>query len=205
MKISVLFPKPQCYELKDLGLQRTYKERFMKYLKMLSDCGCNVEILLEDTLANNMTFDASITPYRVVSCIAPSDIGLIKQYPDIEELNHYVFDSYPSVEHVIYDAEKKFIVPLSVMKEGKAAYYTKRVKSYHKRYAYALGKYIEDCTNIMQFRLGNTLDRGLSACTTARQGDGRLCIEVSMTQGVVTSYYGGVFVTEDTLPMILSL
>lgn len=205
MKILVVCPKPQFYVSKDMKEQRIHKERFMKYLGLLKEAECQVEIMLEDKLANDMLFDAGITPTRVISCISKSDLSLISSYPDIEQFENYVFDQYDSCEKAVYDAEAKYDVPLTLMKEGKAVYFKARVKAYHKRYQYALNRYVSECTNVMQFRTDNSMDRGSAVRTTVLQGDGRLCIEVNMSNITVQSYYGGVFITEDMLPTILRL
>lgn len=205
MKVTVVLPKPQCYVSKDMGTQRVLKERFMKYLKLLSDCNCPVEILLEDTLARTMLFDAGITPARVVTCITPSDINLIQKYPHIEEMESYVFSYHKDTEKMIYDSETKYDVPLSVMKEGKNIYFTKRVQAYRKRYSYSINRYLAECQCVMQFRTDSSTDRGSAVKATAKNGDGRLCIEINMSNQTVSSYYGGVFITEDILPTILSL
>ena len=162
-------------------------------------------ILLEDTLAKSMLFDAGIIPERIVTCIAPVDLSLIKKYPTVEEMEPFVFDMYSDAIPMLYDSESKFDVPLTVMKEGKNAYFIKRVHAYRKRYAYCINKYLSGCSHVMQFRTDSSTDRGSAVKATAAAGDGRLCIEVNMSNQTVSSYYGGVFVTEDVLPTILSL
>ena len=205
MMVFVSFPKPECYYLKDTGLQRTYRDKFVKYLQMLSEAGCSVEILLEDRLAMDMTRAAGIKPKRISTCITKSDLNWINQYPEIEDLSDTVFSDYSIANKILYDADTKYQVPLTVLKEGKAEYFRKRSESYHKRYKYTINKYLTDATNVLQFRVNGPMDRGLAVTSTARTGDGRLCIEVGLTSGVVSSYYGGVFIQEETLPMILSL
>lgn len=205
MKITIIFPKSGCYALKDLNEKRILKERFMKYLAIVKAAGCAVECLLEDTLAHDMLFDANIEPTKIVSCITQSDIGLLQQYDDIEDLEDYVFSSYPTVEHILFDTEKKYTVPLTALKEGKAAYIKRRVQNYRKSYSYCIGRYISECKNILQFRTGNSMDRGCAVSTTSKQGDGRLCVEVNMSNQTTSVYYGGVFIQEDMLPTILSL
>lgn len=205
MMIFVSFPKHQCYDLKDTGLQRTYKDKFIKYLKMLSDAGCDIEILLEDKLAIDMLHIAGITPKRISTCISKSDLDWINQYPEIEDLSDTVFSDYGIANKILYDGDSKFQVPLTVLREGKAEYFRKRSESYRKRYIYVIDRYLTDAQNVLQFRVNGPMDRGHAVSSTTRVGDGRLCIEVGLTSGFTTSYYGGVFVQEETLPMILSL
>lgn len=205
MKVLVIFPKPQCYTLKDMAIQRTYREKFLKYIKLLSDNGCSLEVLLEDQLAYDMLQMVGVKPYMVSTCITKSDLDWIEKYPDIEDLSQRVFGDYASANKVLYDADSKFIVPLTMMKEGKAAYYKARVLAYHKRYRYTIDRYVTDSINVLQFRLDGPMDRSVAVRNTVRDGDGRLCIEVGLNTGFVQSYYGGVFVQEEYLPTILSL
>ncbi len=205
MRVLLLLPKPQCYNLKNLSTQRIYKDKFTKYIKLLLDSGCYIEVLLEDQLAFDMLGSMGVSPALVSTCISKGDLDWINKYPDIEEFSGRVFSEYGSANKVLYDSESKFLVPLSVMKEGHAVYYKERVMSYHKRYKYTIDRYITESPNVVQFRLNNSMDRGCSVSSTAKQGDGRLCVEVGVNAGFVSSYYGGVFVQEEHLPMILSL
>lgn len=205
MNILVIFPKEQCYTLKSLSLQRRYRERFIQYIKLLSEHGCRLEILLEDQLAYDMLNACGIIPYKVSTCLSKADIAWIEKYPDIDGFSSRVFMDYPVANLVSYPECSKFTTPLSALKEGKSVYYKKRVEEYRKRYSYTINRYISDCTNIMQFRVNGPMDRGCPVKTTVHQGDGRLCIEVGMDNGSVASYYGGVFIPEESLPTILSL
>lgn len=205
MRVLLLLPKPQCYNLKNLSTQRLYKEKFIKYIKLLVDSGCDIEVLLEDQLAFDMLGSMGLSPALVSTCLTKSDLDWINRYRDIEDFSDRVFGDYNSANKVLYDSESKFIVPLSVMREGHSVYNKERVMSYHKRYKYTIDRYIADSFNVLQFRLDNSMDRGCSVNSTAKQGDGRLCIEVGVNTGFVSSYYGGAFVQEEHLPMILSL
>lgn len=205
MKVLIIFPKPQCYEMKQLSVQRTYREKFMKYIKLLTDNNCTIEVLLEDKLADMMLSMAGIVPDVVSTCLIKSDLDWIEKYPDIESLDPRVFSGYEAANKVLYDSEKKFLVPLDVMKEGKAAYYKARVMSYHSRYKYTINRYVADAMNVLQFRLDGPMDRCQAIRNTVSEGDGRLCIEVGLNTGFVQSYYGGAFLQEEYLPTILSL
>lgn len=205
MRIFVVFPKPNCYVGKDIKDQRIYKERFLKYLSLVKEAGASVEILLEDKLANDMLFEAGIEPARVISCISTADISLLDKYRNIEDLDEYVYATYSTVQQCCYDAVSRYTVPITKLKEGKSAYFNAMVKNYRKRYNYALNRYISEFPNVLQFRTDNSMDRGSAVKTTVSEGDGRLCIEVNMSNGTVASYYGGLFITEDLLPSILSL
>lgn len=205
MMVFVSFPKAQCYDGKDLGTQRTYKEKFLKYLNLLKDNNVSIEILLEDKLAMDMCAAAGITPAKITTCIAKPDLDWVSKYPEIDDLESYVFSRYDGTQKNLYDSEGKFPVSLALLKEGKAVYFRKRVEAYHKRYNYTLSKMLSERKNVLQFRVANSMDRGVAVSTTASMGDGRLLIEVGITQGFTSTYYGGAFVTEETIPMILSL
>lgn len=205
MRLTIMFPKSGCYALKDLSEKRILKDMFTKYLTYVKLANCQVEYLLEDSLARDMLIDAGISNARVVSCVTPADINFLKQYREVEDLEDYIFDSYSGVEHRTYDAERKYSVPLSALKEGKAAYFKKRVQNFRKSYSYSVNKYIAECTNVLQFRTGNSMDRGCAVSTTSKLGDGRLCVEVNVYNKISHIYYGGVFMQEEALPAILSL
>lgn len=205
MNVLVIFPKPQCYDLKDTGVQRTYRQKFIQYLEMLVSNGCGIDVLLEDKLANSMMASIGQKPRNLFTCISKSDLDWVEKYPDTDQLNADVFNMYNKARPMLFDSESKFTVSLTVMKEGKAAYFNKRVKAYHNRYKYTIDKLVSTQKNIMQFRVGNSMDRGIAVKSTVAQGDGRLCIEIGINEGYVASYYGGVFIEENTLPMILTL
>lgn len=204
MDFTLVFPKAQCYDNKDDNTQRTYNGVFKKYVKMLHDAGCRFEVQLEDKLACDILREMGINPYRIVTCISPSDIEFLRKYPEIEKLPDSVFVGYTDVEKCTYDMEKKYMVSPTLIKEGKEKFFQKRTEIYRKRQKEALNKILSERTNIMQFRTDTSSDRGNAISSTVKQGDGRLCIEVHLS-GRCTSYYGGVFVTEDVLPTILSL
>lgn len=205
MRMLVLFPKQQCYSLKDLSTQRSLDERFSKYLKILKDCSVKVEVLLEDQLAYEMLNKNGITPDRIITCLAPSDFDWISRYPDIENFSQRILADYSSTTQVIYDAESKYVVPITLMKEGKMSYYKARVDAYHKKYRYALNRYVAESKNIFQFLAAANLNRCTPISETFRQGDGRLCAEVNLSNGTTNIYYGGVRVMEEHLPTILSM
>lgn len=206
MKVLVIFPKPQCYALKDMSVQRAYREKFMKYINLLSGHNCAIEVLLEDQLAFDMLNAAQVKPSKVSTCLTKSDLDWIEKYPEIEELSGRVYGDYSTAEDATYDANSKHVVPLTtLMKEGKSAYYKARVLAYHKRYRYAIDKHVSNATNVLQFRVDGPMDRSIAVRETVKPGDGRLCIEVGLNTGFVQSYYGGAFIQEEHLPMILSL
>lgn len=204
MDITLVFPKAQCYDNKDDNTQRTFNGVFKKYVKMLDDAGCRFEIQLEDKLAFDILTEMGIKPNKVITCISPSDIEFLRKYPEIDTLPDRVLIGYSDTEKCTYDVEKKHSVSPTLVREGKEKFFAKRTEIYRKRYKEAFNKMLSSRTNVMQFRTDTASDRGNAISSTVKQGDGRLCIEVHLS-GRCTSYYGGVFVPEDTLPTILSL
>lgn len=204
MDITLVFPKAQCYDNKDDNTQRIYNGVFKKYVKMLNDAGCRFEIQLEDKLAFDILGEMRITPNKVISCISPSDVEFLRKYPDIDTLPDRVLVNYTDTEKCVYDVEKKYSVSPNLVKEGREKFFAKRTEIYRKRYKEAFNRMLMERMNVLQFRTDTASDRGNAVSSTVHQGDGRLCMEVHLS-GRCTSYYGGVFIPEDTLPTILSL
>lgn len=205
MRMLVLFPKQQCYAYKDLATQRSLDERFNKYLKILVDANVKLETLLEDQLAYDILSKNGISDVDSVTCITRNDLEWISKYPEIEELSQRVFAEHGNARPAVYDADKKYEVPLSVIKEGRSVYYKARVDAYHKKYKYAINKYVKQSLGVLQFLSAPNLNRCKPISDSCSEGDGRLCIEVNLNNGLTNIYYGGIRINEEYLPTLLGL
>ena len=205
MNVLVVFPKKECYINKPLSTQRVLREKFVKYLTLLKDAKCGIDILLEDSLAYDFCHELGIKPRVMYTCITNSDLEWIKRYPEMGDVSSRILADYPLAEKMVYDSDTKYLVPTSLMREGTMVYVRKRIDAYHKKYIYAINRLLRDTKNVLQFRVDNNMDRGAAIHTSVTEGDGRLCIEVGLNTGVSTVYYGGTYIQEDLLPTILTL
>lgn len=205
MNITVVFPKPCCYDGKGLETKRIYRLQIMKYLNMAKDAGCKFEYFLEDKLARDFLREACITDAKIVTCLSKSDITFFKSYASLVDLEDYVYSEFDSTENYAGDVEKKYTVPLTMLREDRDAYIAKRVETFRKRLRTATDAYILSKKSVLMYRTDNGSDRTDPIRGTVNVGDGRLCIEVNIFSNMAVSYYGGTFIQEEYLPMILSM
>lgn len=205
MKVTVVFPKASCYEGKGLDTQRIYSALIKKYLNMLKDCNCQIEYLLEDKLARDFICEVGIVNPKVVTCISKSDIEFFNNYRDLIDLQPYMYSEFSSVENFAGDVEKKYMVPITLLRENRDAYISKRIETYRKRLRASTDALLLSRKNVFMFRSENGLDRATALRDTIAQGDGRLCIEANINSNMAITYYGGTFMQEEYLPTILSM
>ncbi len=200
-----MFPKASSYDGKNLDTQRIYLSVFKKYLGILKDAGCQVEYFLEDKLAMDFIKQFNFDSSRVLTCVSPSDITFFNNYRELIDLEPYVYEEYNDAikEHGNY--EKKKTVPITLLRSDREAYIQKRTDVYRWRTRSALDSYLSKSKASLMFRFDNGSDRASALRETVSQGDGRICIEVNPDSGAVLTYYGGTYLTEDNIPIILSL
>ena len=205
MTVTIIFPKPQYYFGKDINTQRIYRATFKKYIELLVNANCHIEYFLEDEIAKTLLEELGIKDCTCITCLTQSDISFSEQYPTLFELPEYVRREYSGVKSYTYDVEKKYVVPPSLIREGKDVYLQKRADIARKKLRVATDKYLQGRMAVLQFRANNNVDRTTAIRETIMTGDGRLCIEVSPDSNTCVPYYGGVYIPEDMLPSILSI
>lgn len=205
MLVTVLFPKLTSYVGKGIDTQRTFNDIFKRYIGLLTNANCSIEVLVEDELALMQLKSMGVNSIKYITCIGKSDISFVNSFPGQVNIGMNTLLLHGNAECVAGDVEKKFIVPISLVKEDREAYMSKRTDAFWKRVRLATDNLVSTRKNVLMFRMNNNNDRCIPVRETVSMGDGRLCIEVDMRSGVAISYYGGTYITEDLLPAILSL
>jgi hypothetical protein len=137
--------------------------------------------------------------------LSSDDIAFFNVYQNRVDLQPYVFRAFESLKNYSGCSDKKFTVPITLLKEDREAYINKRIEAYHKRLRSDTDCMLKSKKAVLMFRADNGLDRYTALRETVIQGDGRLCIEVNINSNMAVSYYGGVFIQEEYLPTILAM
>ena len=164
-----------------------------------------IEYFIEDKIARNLLLELGAPNTKALSCVTPSDVTFSQQYPSLFEMPEYIVQEYDSAEKYLYDVERKYVVSPALIKEGKEVYLKKRADTAKKRLRLATDKYLSEKKCVIQFRANSNMDRTTPLRETITTGDGRLCIEVDIENGLCTTYYGGVYIPEDMIEQILSM
>ena len=202
MKILVVMPKISCYENKSADVQRTYKAAFKEWIKFLQEQNCTFEYMLEDTLARDIFNELGIKA-SVFTCISPSDIQFFRQKSHLVDIPDYVYNEHNMVPARVGDVEKKYSVPLAVLKESKDLFLDKRVDVCKKRIRTATEEVIKSSKNVLMFSANTLTNRCSALSEQVYQGDGRLLLEYFLERGFINCYYGGVYIPQDYLPAII--
>lgn len=205
MVVSVVFPKVSCYDRQDTDTKRIIKNLFKKYLQCLVDNDCTIEYFIEDRLAVDLINEMSIENTKMITAICKSDLIYLQSTMDEDDpIDNFVFLNYDKAICQAYNIEKRFVVDSKLLYTDRELYMKKRLEVYRKRRRTVMNEYVDKAKNILMFRTENILDRCHAVRNGVVQGDGRLCIEVSITEGLTRVYYGGVFVPDDMLPAIIN-
>lgn len=204
MRVTVIFPKWQSYSGKGLDEQRAMNEIYRRYLDMLVNSNCDLEIILEDVQAVEIFKLLGYQYKRIVTCLNTPDLLFLTKQNNCDAYPDFVFDMHDSADQCDYGSAQQGHIDLGLIHEDKEKYMAKRIYVYRKRLRYAMDHHMMESKATLVFRLNNANDRVSHVGDLIRVGDGKLYMEVDMTTGSVVSYYGGVYVTEDMLPVILS-
>ena len=206
MRVFVLFPKAACYERKDTVTQRKLSSVFNDNLKMLVNAGATIRYLLEDKLAHEFIQKLNYDKVECVSGIPKTDYDYIMRHQDEDDpIEQYFYTMYDIVEKVDDDIGLKYTVDPRLFITDREAALIQRKNCYKRRRREITDNLVSKSNNVMVFRASNMTDRSLNAIDTVSQGDGRLVIQVDLTYGNVSCYYGGVFIPADMIPNILTL
>ena len=206
MVVTVIAPKAQFFTSKSLDVQRTYLNYFKKYLNMLIENNVTIQYYIEDELMHNLMSELKYDNVLIITAIADSDFQLTKTNRELLNLPEYLYSHDMSkVKPMLYDSDKKYSVSPSLLREVKEIYVSKRVEVARKRIRYAMDKQVREGKNVLLFRADSTMDRTSPVHDTVILGDGRLCIEVSLSSGLCVVYYGGSYIPENMVPEILKL
>lgn len=205
MMVTVLFPKAQAYNNKGLEEKRFIDSVFNKHMKKLMDAGCLIEYLLEDELARAYFDKVTYAKTRMITCVSDADIIYFANYQDAIDLSPIVYEEFKSTPNYSFNMSAKYDVPFELLMQDKQKYQKEKVSSYYKRVRRSVELLIANRKSILMFDAGaiNNRCQPLSNITTI--GDGKLLMQVDLSNDVEVNYYGGVFIEADMVPQILSI
>lgn len=206
MSVLVVFPRPSVYEGKGIDAQRIMRKSIVKYLTMIKDANVKVEYFIEDRLAHNFIKQVGISNVRLLTSVCQKDSTVINKYPLLyDNLPEDYGTLYNLAEYVAIGFDSLYIPDFELMLTDMKSYQSKEVDGYYRRVKEGMQDYINKSMTVFNFRADNNSDRCKKLQDTVVIGDGRLCVDVSLNSNLTTVYYGGVYITEDNIPVILSL
>lgn len=202
MKFLVVMPKASSYTNKSDVVQRVYNKAFKKWITYLNDLGCTFEYMLEDSLARDIFKELNISA-TVISCISNSDIAFFRNKQELVDIPSYVYDEYNTVVDKSGDVEKKYTVPMTLLKTDKDMFMKKRLEVFRKRTREATNDLVRGTKNVLMFNANSATNRCIPLNEQTTQGDGRLLMEFFLEKEFITCYYGGVYLPYDYIPDII--
>lgn len=195
MKVSVLFPKEQCYNSEKVNDYLAMRDKFKYWINFLQECGASIECVRENGLAKIIVDEFGIdNSVEWVSLIPESEFKMAQAIKSRDIIPSYMFTDWYVCKHLEYSgiADAHKILPKT---PGMTydEWVNKRIATYNKRYNMCMRKYMD--THAVLF-FTNGRNDFCKPRTNFQIGDGTLFITVYLETGYADIRYSGVHIAD---------